>query len=229
MSTKVSSPSTPAAPTTTSSIEDWVKNYPAVYELQQKYAPLEAQNQIDLMNKYSLPYAQALKTAQDTLYPNETALTNQLTAKVSEGMNGQLPDWAKNSYLDTQKALLGENALSGSGVDYMSRGLNEQTKNWQDYYTNLGLSISGKQPVYTASPTQTTNYTSGFTPNSVMSSNNQNYGNYSNAYSSMYNTNATFATNLNKQYTDWAKMAAGGVSGAAASSRRYKKNIKLWA
>ena len=230
MSTKVSSPSAPAAPTTQSSIEDWVENYPAVFNLQQQYAPQEVQQQIALMQQYALPYAQALKAAQDQLYPNETALTNEMTAKVREGMGGTMPDWAKESYMDTMRAQLGENAMSGAGADYMSRGLLDQQKNWQDYYTNLGLSISGKQPVYNAQPTQYSNYAGQFTPNSVMDYNSKNYGSYSNAYSSMYGANAQVTKSMNDMYGQLGGSAMGAMGTMAAfSSARYKKNITSWA
>ena len=211
--TSIENPEPPAAPTATSSMTDYVNNYPRLFELMKQYAPQEAQMNVDLTQQYALPMAQALKSAQDAMYPNETALTNQLTQQVQQGMSGQLPEWARNQYLDTQKSLLGENALSGAGADYMSTGLNEQSKNWQDYYTNLGLSITGRQPVYNASQTGFSNQLGGYTPGGVANANNNAYGSYAGAYSNMYNTNATFATNMNKQYTDWGKMAAGGASG----------------
>ena len=230
MSTKVSAPSTPAAPTTQSSIADWVQNYPAVFALQQQHAPQEAQQQIDLMQQYALPYAQALKTAQDQLYPNETALTNTLTEQAQEGLQSGLPDWAQESYMDTMRAQLGENAMSGAGADYMSRGLLEQEKNWNDYYQNLGLSISGKQPVYSAQPTQYSNYASQFTPSSVMGYNSTNYGNYSNAYSSMYGANASVRNGMNQMYGQLGSSAIGAAGTVMAfSSARFKENIKTWA
>ena len=172
-STKIEAP---AQPSVQSSISDWVQNYPAVFALQQQYAPQEAQQQLDLLQQYAGPLGQAYKTAQDQMYPQETAITNQLSQQVQEGMSGQLPDWAQQSYMDTMRAQLGENALAGVGADYMSRGLMEQQKNWQDYYRNLGLSISGRQPVYTANMPQYTQQASTFTPGSVMGFNQQGYG-----------------------------------------------------
>lgn len=229
MSTKVSTPSAPAAPTTQSSIADWVQNYPAVFALQQQYAPQEAQQQIDLMQQYALPYAQALKTAQDQLYPNETAITNELTNQVQSGISSSVPDWMREEYRSNLNANLGTNAGSGLGADYVSRGLLQQKKDWQDYYTNLGLSISGRQPVYQASPTQYSNYASGFTPNSVMGYNAQNYGSYSDAFSRMYGANAGITSSMNQMYGQIAGATAGAAGMAMMSSRRYKNNIKSWA
>ena len=175
--------SVPQAPTAGESMADWVQNYPAMWELQQKYAPLEAQQQVALAQQYAQPLGQAMKTAQEAMYPQETAFTQQALQQAQTGMNQGLPDWAKQQYMDTMRAQLGENALAGVGADYMSTGLNEQTKNWQDYYRNVGLSIAGKQPIAQATMPGYSNYASQYTPTSVMNYNAQNYGNYANAWS----------------------------------------------
>lgn len=188
--TEVETPSMPMAQSASSSVQDWVNALPQIYEAQMKYAPMEAQQQVDLASQYAGQYGEAMKTAQEAMYPEETAFNKQALAQAQTGMEQGLPDWAKQSYMDTMRAQLGENAMAGVGADYMSRGLMEQQKSWQDYYTNLGLSISGKQPVYTAQQPQTSNYMSSFTPQSVMSYNSSNYAPYASGYSSMYNTNA---------------------------------------
>uniref|UniRef100_A0A6M3XVE0 Uncharacterized protein n=1 Tax=viral metagenome TaxID=1070528 RepID=A0A6M3XVE0_9ZZZZ len=229
-STNVSSPAAPAAPTTTSSIADWVQNYPAVFALQQQYAPQEAQMQVDLANQYAGQYGTAMKTAQEAMYPDETKFTQDALAKAQEGMQGGVPDWQRQQYQSDLRANLGTNIGSGIGADYTSRGLLQQNQDWQKYYTDLGLSIAGKQPIATASQPQTSNYLSQFTPNSVMGYNAQNYGNYSNAYSSMYGANASLQGNVNNVNQGYVKMGLQGFGGMMmSSSRRYKTNIKLWA
>ena len=228
-STSISQPSTPAAPTTTSSIEDWVKNYPAVFALQQQYAPQEAQMQVDLANQYAGQYGTAMKTAQEAMYPNETAFTQEALAKAQEGMNGQVPDWQRQQYLSDVRANLGTNAGSGIGADYTSRGLLQQNQDWQKYYTDLGLSIAGKQPIATATTPTTSNYLSQFSPNSVMGYNAQNYGNYGSLYGSMYNTNSQNSIAQAGLTQNYMKMGMQGVGGMMISSIRYKKNIELWA
>jgi hypothetical protein len=195
----------PTAPTTTSSISDWVANYPQVFALQQKYAPQEAQQQVDLANQYAGQLGTAYKSAQEAMYPDETAFIKDSLNLAKQGQASGLPNWAKQSYMDTMRAQLGENALAGSGADYMSQGLIEQQKNWQDYYTNLGLSIAGKQPVYNATQPATSNYTSTFTPSAVMGSNNQNYGTAAN----IYGTQAQMST----QSSPWMS-AMGSIGGS---------------
>jgi hypothetical protein len=230
-STKVSSPETPAAPSTASSIADWVQNYPAVFALQKQYAPQEAQMQADLASQYAGQYGNIMKQAQEAMYPAETAFTQQALARAQEGMGGQVPDWQREQYLSDLRANLGTNAGSGIGADYTSRGLLQQNQDWQKYYTDLGLSIAGRQPIATATTPQTSNYLSQFSPNAVMGYNAQNYGNYSNAYSSMYGANAGVTNSMNNMYGQiiGSGMGAVGTMMAPPSSRRYKKNIKLWA
>lgn len=175
--------SVPQPQTTGQSIQDWIKNYPQIFELQSKYAPQEAAQQVSLAQQYAEPLGQAMKSAQEAMYPDETAFIKNTLSMAQQGQGAGLPNWAKQQYMDTMRAQLGENALAGSGADYMSTGLNQQTMDWQKYYTDLGLSIAGRQPIATANSPQTSNYASTFTPQSVMNYNSQNYGNYSNAWS----------------------------------------------
>jgi len=208
-STKISQPTPPAAPTVAQSMQDYVQNYPALWKMQMQYAPQEAQMQVDLAKQYAQPMGEALKTSQEAMYPTETAITQQAGQQALEGMQSQeLPDWARQKYLDEYRANLGTNVGSGIGADYTSRNLLEQGKNWQDYYRNLGLSISGKQPVYAAQPTQYTNQMAGYTPQTVFGYNAQNYGNYANAYASMYGANAQLRGTNN---TNMMNMIGSGI------------------
>lgn len=172
----------PAQPSVQSSISDYVQNYPALFALQQQYAPQEAQMQVDLATKYAGQLGQAYKTAQDQMYPNETALSNELTQQAREGMSSEIPEWQKAAYLSDTYAGLGTNAGSGIGADYVSRGMMQQQQDWQRYYQNLGLSITGRQPIATASTPTTTNVLQGYTPQGVMNYNASNYGTAANIY-----------------------------------------------
>jgi len=235
-STQIEQPTPPSAPSVTSSMEDYIKNYPALFSLMQQYMPQEAQMQVGLAQKYAQPLGQAYKTAQEAMYPQETQITNALNQQVQQGMGEQLPDWARQSYMDTMRSQLGENALSGVGADYMSTGLLEQQKSWQDYYRNLGLSITGRQPIATAQTPQTTNQLTGYTPQGVMNYNASTYSPYASAYSSMYGTNQQQAQanqQLPFQYMSGIGNLMSGVGsmgqgGLLKSAKRLKKNIRLW-
>ncbi len=207
-STKIETPSAPAAPTTAESVQAWVDALPQIYQTQMQYAPLQAQQQVSLAQQYAAPLGQAQLAAQQAMYPQTTALQEKLATAASQGMDSGLPDWAKQTYQDTFRAQLGENALSGVGADYMSRGMMQQEKDWRDYYNNLGLSVAGRQPLSSPGQAQTSDYMSQFTPNSVMGYNAQNYGNYSNTYANMYGTNQQAQSSSNDM---WSKIIGSGM------------------
>jgi hypothetical protein len=216
-------PEAPAAPTATSSMADYVANYPALFELQQKYAPQEAQQQVDLATQYAGQYGQALKAANDAMYPETSKLQEQLAKQASEGMQSSVPDWMQQQYRSNMNAQLGNNAASPIGSDYMSRGLLQQQQDWKSYYQNLGLSAAGRQPLTTAWTPQTTNQLSGYTANGVAGNNASLYGTSANIYGTQYQ-GMTANDQLNQKYIG---MGLNGM-GAMMSSSRYKRNIKSW-
>ena len=207
-STSIEQPTPPAAPTTQEGIDAWVKSMPQVYETQMKYAPMQAQQQVELAQQYAQPMGQAMLAAQRAMYPEEYKISDLASQQALEGMQGQLPDWQKQQYQSDIRANLGTSAGSPMGADYMSRGMMQQQQDYQNYYRNLGLSIAGKQPIAGAQQPQTTDYMSGYTPQGVMGSMQQGYGNYVGAYSSMYGANAQAAQN-----NPWAS-ALGGIGGS---------------
>jgi hypothetical protein len=186
---KDTSVAAPSAPSTTTSIADWAANLPAIYEAQQKYAPLEAAQQVELAQKYATPLSQAYYEAQKAMYPQAVGLQEQLATRALAGMDAGLSDWEQQQYRSDLGAQLGNNVGSGIGADYMSRGMLAQQQQRQDYYRNLGLSVAGLQPVQQAQGAQSTNYMSNFTPTSTMSSNNANYGTSAGIYNNTYSAN----------------------------------------
>ena len=188
--TSIEQPSPPAQPSTAQAINAWVKSMPQVYETQMKYAPLEAQQQVELAQQYAGPLGEAYLEAQKAMYPQMYDIEGQLAGQVKEGMQGGVPDWMRQEYLSNMRAQVGENALAGSGADYISRGLLQQNEDWRRYYQNMGLSMTNKQPVATAQQPQTSNYMVGYTPGANMNYMSSTYSPYASAYSSMYGTNA---------------------------------------
>jgi hypothetical protein len=152
-------------------------------------------------------------------------------------MTSQVPDWMKQQYQSNVNAQLGTNASSPIGADYMSRGLLQQQQDWKQYYQNLGLSVTGRQPLTQATGPNTSDYMSGFTPNSVMSSNNQNYGTSANIFGTQQNA-ATAAQGQMMNLIGSGIGAGGSMMGGlmsnpfgsfGLSSRRFKNRIKRWA
>jgi len=236
---EVSTPTPPPQPSTADATQAWADSLPQVYQTQMEYAPLQAAQQVALAQQYAAPMGKAMFEAQQQMFPETTALQEQLAGQASQGMEAGVPDWMREQYQENMRAQLGPNALAGSGADYMSRGLLQQGQDWQNYYRNLGLSVAGRQPLAQPQTPGTTDYMSNFTPTANMNYMGNTYGNYSNAYSSMYGANAQLQGSQNQMMGQMVGGALGGAGSwlgglaqaapAAASSLRFKKNIKTWA
>lgn len=180
-SSKPSAP-TPQAPSPQDSVNAWVSALPAIYNAQMQYAPQEAAQQVQIAQQTDLPLAQAQKSAMDALYPQTSALQENLATQANQGIQEGIPDWMKQQYQSDMNAQLGNNAGSGIGADYMSRGLLQQNQNWKQYYQNMGLSLAGRQPLAEPQSAGYSNYMSGFTPGGVLQGQNNNYATAANIY-----------------------------------------------
>ena len=161
----------PAPQSTTSSMKDYAESLPAVYQAQLQYEPLMQQQNLAMLQQYGTQFGQAYKGMNDAMYPETAGLQEQIAAKASAGMNSEMPSWAKDAYRSEMNANLGTNAGSPIGADYASRGMLEQQKNWNDYYTNLGLSAAGRQPLAQGGVTPQTNYMQGYQPAQALANN----------------------------------------------------------
>ena len=180
--TTIYTPTPTPAPTTAESIDAWVKSMPTVFAEQQRQAPLQAQQMMDLYSKYALPLAQADYSANAALYPKTAALQENMADQATTGINAtEMPDWMRKQYMSDMNSQLGTNAGSPIGADYTSRGMQSQLFEQQKYYRDLGLSLAGRQPLSQATQPGTTDYMSGFTPQSVMNQQQQGYSSYSQA------------------------------------------------
>jgi len=220
----VQQPAPPQPQSAASSYADYVAMRPQMFAQDVTYAP---------------QYAALEKQINEQLYPYTAGLQESLAKQVQAGMTETAPEWYQRSIADTLKSQLGRNLVYNPlAQEQFGVATNEAYKGWQDYYRNLGLTLAGRQPL-----AQTYVGTSAIAPQSVLNYNAQNYGNFSNAYSSMYGANAALAGQM-ATYNPWANVAgslAGGIGqglgtgigmlgmGAMMSSRQYKKNIKLWA
>lgn len=169
----------PPQPSTAEAINAWVQSMPTVFAEQMRQAPQEAAQQVGLAQQYALPLAQAYQGAQQALYPQTSAIQENLAGQAMGGANAtQMPDWMRQQYLSDTNAQLGSNAGAPIGADYVSRGMQNQLFQQQKYYRDLGLSLAGRQPLSQPSTPQTTNYASTFTPSNVMNFMQQGYGTY---------------------------------------------------
>jgi hypothetical protein len=213
MGTSIEQPTPTSQPSTAEAVNAWVQSMPQVYQTQMQYAPLQAQQQVELAQQYAQPLGEAYKTAQAAMYPETSKLQEQLATQASEGMQSNVPDWMRQEYLSNLNANLGSNAGSGIGADYASRGLLQQKQDWQSYYRDLGLSVAGRQPLTQATTPTTSDYMSNFSPNSNMNYMANTYGTYSNAYANMYGTNANYQNNMFQNYMKLGQMGAGAMAG----------------
>ena len=173
--TQIYTPQAPTPPSYQSTIEDYVKSLPALYEAQMKYAPLEAQQQLSLLQQYGGQMAKSYKDIQEVLYPGAAGLQEQLAGLVKQNISGGVPDALKDQYQSNLKAQLGENAMSGIGADYVSRGLIDQQQQYNQYYQQLGLSLAGLQPTFSG---QMPAYTSQLAQTNPGAASNFAQGNY---------------------------------------------------
>jgi hypothetical protein len=143
-------------------------------------------------------------------------------------MTSEVPDWMRNEYLSNLNANIGTNVGAPVGADYVSRGLLQQKQDWQNYYRDLGLSLTGRQPLTQAQTPATSDYMSNYTPTSVMGYTSSTYSPYASSYANMYGTNASYGLGQQKIMQDYIGMGMQGAGMFMASSIRYKKNVKLW-
>jgi len=192
-STEINQPSPPPQPSTAEAIQAWADVMPQIMETQMEYAPLQAQQQVELAQQYAAPLGQAYQQAQAEMYPETQALQEDLATQASEGMDEGLTPDEMQMYRDIYAANLGTSAGAPIGADYMGRNLMQQDIARKDYYRNLGLSVAGRQPLANPQTPATGQYSQGFSPQGVMNYKASTYGPYAGAYSNMYNTNAAMA------------------------------------
>lgn len=143
----------PAAPTAGAQLSEYITNYPKLVEMQRQYNPETAALDYQLFQQFAPQYTQTAMDIQNQLYPQTGQLQENLAGQALEGMQGQLPDWARQQYESNFNAGLGMNVNAPIGVSERNIGLLNLQKEWQDYYRNLGLSVAQRQPLQqTASP-----------------------------------------------------------------------------
>lgn len=186
----VKNPNVPSPASSAETMSEWERNLRSIYNAQMQYAPLELQQQLDMQNKYGYDISKSLYDISSRLYPETVGLQESLAKQAREGMSNGMPDWYRRQADDYFKSMLGENVGSGIGADYYTTGMMEQQKNWQDYYRNLGLSMTGRQPLQQPTQGSYSNYMGNYSPIAALGNASSNYGNYLGAYSSMYGANA---------------------------------------
>jgi len=221
--------SAPAPQTTAESMQDYVNSLPALYDAQMEYEPQLVQQQLDLLQQYGTQFGEATKATQEALYPETSAIQEQLANQALEGSQQGFTDEEMQQYRDLYAAELGTNAGSGVGANYMGSSLVQANQQRKDYYRNLGLSLAGRQPLAQGGVTGQANWMQQYQPNQALQNNAQNYGNYASSFDTAYQA-SPWGDIAGSVIGGLGAAASGGLSegGAWGSSKRFKKNIKLW-
>lgn len=198
----------PTAPTATSSITEYIQNYPRLMELERQYNPQIAAEDFALAEQYVPKYQQLMQETEKQAYPYTAGLQEQLAKRAQEGIGGGLTAQMEQSYRDRLRSEIGPNVGSGIGADYVSRGLIDAEQQYQRYYDDLGLSLTGRLPLSQAQNQQFRTAQSIFDPNSVMGMNQGVYGTQGSIYSNLYNSNATLLGSKNQAI---GQMVGGGL------------------
>ena len=199
-STTIQQPAAPQAPTQTSTMSDYIANYPRLVELQGQQAPIEAQQQLQMLQQYGLPIAEEYKAINEALYPETAALQEQMSGQAMTGMQQGLTDDELAMYRDRFASELGTNAGSPIGADYMSTSLMGANIGRKDYYRDLGLSLADRQPLAQGQAPSYNQVASGYTPQGALGFNASTYGtgagiygNQLSAYSAQQQQNSPYA------------------------------------
>jgi hypothetical protein len=179
--TQVVQASAPQQPSTAEAINAYIAGLPAMYSAQLDFAPKEAQQQVEIAQQFAGPLGQALKTAQESLYPTQTGLTEALAQQAMASMQNPVSE-AETRYVNANiGAGLGTNVNSGAGNVFKAKTFgNLYNQRLQQAY-NLAATTAGLGNVANAQTPSYTNQLGQYSPSSVMGYMSNNYGNYASA------------------------------------------------
>lgn len=171
-STTVVQPPTPApptpAPTTSEGIAEFVKQQPKLFEQQLEFAPQEAQQQLELLQQFGAPAAQAALEAQKAVAPLTTGLQEQLAQIAINQLSGDIPQEDQRAIISDLNAQLGRNVSSGSGDVFRAKAFAGERYRRQQNAQNLALTLAGRQPLPQPTAPSTTQFLGSLTPGQVL-------------------------------------------------------------
>lgn len=216
-STNVSTPPpppVPAAPSIGSSIQEFVQAQPQLFALQQQQAPLEVQQQLDLLQQFGPQFGQAIKSAQEQLNPETSALQEQLAGQAREGIESGLSEAREAQLSSDIRANLGTNVGSEIGAFEFGRQLDLARESEKDRFRNLGLTLAGRQQLAQPSAGSFTNQAGSFTPGQALSFNQGVFGTQGNIFGSQ----SQFAANQARTQAQFGGSQFGQIAGSLAGS-----------
>lgn len=199
----------PSAPTVAGSLADQKEFAKAQYELGLQYNPQLAAQDFALSSEYAPKYQQLMQQTEAAAYPYTAGLQEQLAKRASEGIGGSLTDQMQQSYRDQLRSEIGPNVGSGIGADYVSRGMVDATQQYQRYYDDLGLSLTGRLPLSQAQNPQFRTAQQLADPNAIMGFNQGVYGTQGSIFNNMYSSQAALLGSKNQAI---GQMVGGGFA-----------------
>lgn len=205
----------PKPPSAAESFQQYLDLLPKAYQAQLDYGPKFAEADYQLSSQYDPLYSRLQYDIEQSLYPETAGLQENLAKQAREGMQEQVPEWARMQYQDTLRSELGPNAGSGIGADYFSRNMLGMQKSWQDYYRDLALSVTQRMPLQGAVNVPGRDMTGGLSYQNIASASASNYAPYVQALTQVpyYYQGSQRGGGFN-----WGGAASGAMSGARVGS-----------
>lgn len=168
------------------------------FQAQLDYNPQIAAQDFSMAEMYAPKYEELLRGIEQDAYPYTAKLQEQLAQRASEGIGGSLTPQLEQSYRDRLRSEIGPNVGSGIGADYVSRGIVDAEQQYQSYYDNLGLSLTGRLPLSQAQNPQLRTADMLVSPSGQMGYNQGVYGIQGSIFSNLYNSQASLQASKNQ-------------------------------
>lgn len=209
MDSQASAPNTPQAPSVGDQINSYIGSLPSLVSASNQYSPQIAQQNTQM----TAQNAPMLAQIQQSLYPQLTALQNNIASTASSNITNGMPAAMAAQYQDSFRGQIGDNNNSGIGADYVSRAMQAQQQSYAQNWAQIGNAATGQNPLYNVNGYAPTNIASSYTPSSALQYGANTYGSYASSYANMYGSNASIQNSQNQLLGS----AIGGVAGGAGS------------
>jgi hypothetical protein len=218
--TTIQQPAPPPAPTLGGTIAEYVEAQPSLFALQQQQAPMEAQQQLELLQQFGAPMGQAFQEAQRALQPTTTGLQEELAGIAQGGfapLSGELSPEEVAQFRSDFRGALGRGAGSPIAAEAESRQLEISRQQREREATlqnlNLGLTLSGRQQLAQPQMPGFTSQVGGLTPAGALGFQQGIFGTQAN----IFGTQAQAATARRGQNLGfWGDIIGGGLGGFSA-------------
>ncbi len=210
--TTIQQPAAPPAPTVTSSIEDYIKNVPGLFQAAQQYQPRFAALQQQISRQTS---------------PITAGFQEDLAQQAQSRMTDPVPEDLQEEYKRNIRAQLGEGVKSPIGAATMAKGLIAQRETRQAEGRQLALALAGRQQI--VQPPSQQDILGGFNVGQSLGFNQGVYGTQANIFGTqagMANQQAALNAQMRGQNISMINSGMGMIGTAIGSSIVLKDDVK---